>query len=207
MRKSWTIPAGVIVWAALVCAATGPATKPTTMPTTASADEIKALIEQLGNDEYATRDEASRKLAAIGKLAVPALRDACKSTDPEVAVRAESLLRRVEQRPVPEAPSSKTGRSVHSVKVSVVNGRRKIDVDENGRKIHVSEDENGINLTVTGVLDGKKATVEYAARTAQQLREENPEAYELYKKYAMDQNGGINIQGEGMILRGNVRMP
>lgn len=50
---------------------------------------LKGLIRQLGDANADRRDEASAKLAAIGLAALPALRDAAKSTDPEIARRAQ----------------------------------------------------------------------------------------------------------------------
>src|SRR5439155_10098494 len=67
----------------------------------ASAEEIKGLIDQLGADEYAKREAAARRLRAIGKAALPALTEATKSDDAEVASRAESLVKRMSVRPLP----------------------------------------------------------------------------------------------------------
>ena len=59
--------------------------------------EIARLIQQLGSDSFQDREEASKKLADIGLPAAEALRRAAKEgTDAEVRLRAEDLLRRLE---------------------------------------------------------------------------------------------------------------
>src|SRR5262245_34585489 len=58
-----------------------------------SAAEIARLIEQLGSKEFDKRDEASKKLAAIGPPAQDALAAAAKdSGDPEIRSRAGRLV-------------------------------------------------------------------------------------------------------------------
>ena len=45
------------------------------------AERIAALIKQLGDDEFATRENASKELEALGEPALPALRKARLSDD------------------------------------------------------------------------------------------------------------------------------
>lgn len=56
------------------------------------AGEITTLVAQLGDTEYAKREAAENRLAELGPLALPALREALKQTDVEVVFRAERLL-------------------------------------------------------------------------------------------------------------------
>ena len=56
-------------------------------------EEIAALIRELGSARYKVRERASRRLWEIGEPARSALEQAAKSKDPEVAMRAEALLR------------------------------------------------------------------------------------------------------------------
>ncbi|MFP4058540.1 MAG: HEAT repeat domain-containing protein [Candidatus Brocadiia bacterium] len=53
------------------------------------------LVAQLGSADWRQRQEASRRLAALGEVARPALEQAARSPDPEVAWRAEQLLQRI----------------------------------------------------------------------------------------------------------------
>ena len=57
------------------------AAAPTTAP---SSNDVDALIVQLGHDDFKVREEASTKLANIGKPALSALQKALTSGDPEV---------------------------------------------------------------------------------------------------------------------------
>jgi hypothetical protein len=61
------------------------------------SDRIAALIEQLGNGEFAKREAASRELAGLD-AALPALKKAVASPDPETRRRAEALVQRLEKR-------------------------------------------------------------------------------------------------------------
>ena len=58
-----------------------------------SEAQLGKLILQLGADDFATRDAATKQIRKMGRFAEPALRRVAASTaDPEVRGRAESLL-------------------------------------------------------------------------------------------------------------------
>ncbi len=63
-----------------------------TTPAKPSKAEIARLVEQLGDNEFNLREEASEKLWQAGELAEPALKEAVKGTDAEVRRRANELL-------------------------------------------------------------------------------------------------------------------
>jgi hypothetical protein len=54
------------------------------------------LVTQLGAHKYADRETAGEALVKIGSRAVPVLMKACQSKDPEVRLRAEALVARIE---------------------------------------------------------------------------------------------------------------
>lgn len=56
------------------------------------AGEITELIAQLGDAQYDRREAAEKRLAELGPLALPALREALKQNDVELVFRAERLL-------------------------------------------------------------------------------------------------------------------
>jgi WD40 repeat protein len=59
---------------------------------------VGKLIEQLGHDDYALRQEASRKLQEIGAAAVPELEKASRThPDPDVRLRAALVVRAITQ--------------------------------------------------------------------------------------------------------------
>ncbi len=57
---------------------------------------IKKLVEQLGDDSFSIREKAQEELLALGRPAVAALKQACKSDDAEVRHRAETILTAIE---------------------------------------------------------------------------------------------------------------
>jgi hypothetical protein len=68
---------------------------PPKAPTTRSADsdaQIARLISQLGHEDPAVRDQASTQLGKMLDSALPALKQAAQSQDPETAARAQALI-------------------------------------------------------------------------------------------------------------------
>jgi HEAT repeat protein len=68
-------------------------------PSAETRTRIAALLVQLGDDRFTRREKASKELFALGRVALPPLRDALKSSDPEVARRAGLLIERIEAAP------------------------------------------------------------------------------------------------------------
>lgn len=59
--------------------------------------QAKDLVGKLGSPAYGEREKATRELAKMGRMALPALYEAIGSaTEPEVALRAEGLLPKAE---------------------------------------------------------------------------------------------------------------
>jgi hypothetical protein len=54
--------------------------------------KVEDLIKSLGSDDFSQRDTASKDLVKLGGIALPALEQATKSTDKEVATRAKAAL-------------------------------------------------------------------------------------------------------------------
>lgn len=59
-------------------------------------ERVNELVRKLGDDSFAVRAEASKKLKALGRTALVALRVAADSEDPEVRNRALELLLLIE---------------------------------------------------------------------------------------------------------------
>jgi|GEM_PF-1959888 len=180
-------------------AAAAAATTTADLDSTATA-ELKTLIDQLGDSDFAKREDAARQIKALGRPTVPALKEAARtSEDPEIVSRAQALIKRIEIRPVP-GPDPARGRAMASrINMRFNNGARTIDATENGRTVKIVDGNDGITMTVTGVLNGQPATEEFTAKDYAQLKEDNPAAAELYEEY----NARM---GQGGILRGPIRV-
>ncbi len=55
-------------------------------------DDVQKLVTDLGDPSYAKREHAEKRLKALGRLAIPNLKEALKNKDTEVVMRAERLL-------------------------------------------------------------------------------------------------------------------
>jgi hypothetical protein len=173
----------------------------------AGPDEVPGLIAKLADPNFRVRSEASARLREIGAAALPALHQAIQGTDPEVRARAGEIVHVLEHQPVP-------GRSLHrgyarqrKITTHIIDGRRSIDVDDKGRTINIVEDDDGIKMTVSGETNGKAVTRTYTARTAEQLRLDDPEAFAVYQRFA--QAGGFGddpngVPGNVIVQQGNV---
>jgi hypothetical protein len=62
----------------------------------------EVLIQELADNQFRIREEASRKLWAIGEPALAALREAVEGNDPEQAYRARELIRKIELHLTPD---------------------------------------------------------------------------------------------------------
>lgn len=60
--------------------------------------EISQLIEKLSSPEFSERESATKRLENIGEPVLDALREACKSENPETVRRAQEVLRKVEEK-------------------------------------------------------------------------------------------------------------
>jgi len=84
------------------------------------------------------------------------------------------------------------------IAVKNVNGNKEVDVTENDRKIRITEDKDGITVTVTDPPkgDAKPKPKQYKAADEKELKKKHPEAHTLYEKYAKGQNAAaIRIVG------------
>lgn len=64
---------------------------------------IREAVRQLGDESYAARESATRLLWSLGEKALPELREVAASRDPEAAIRARDLLRKIELGILPDS--------------------------------------------------------------------------------------------------------
>jgi hypothetical protein len=86
----------------LVLAVSPPAPAAPAMPPT--ADQVARWVEQLGDNDFATRQKASQHLWEAGKAAEAALARAAQSDDPEVRRRAAEILDKFRWGIYPDTP-------------------------------------------------------------------------------------------------------
>jgi hypothetical protein len=65
-------------------------------------DPLRQLVEQLGSPEFPEREAAMKRLDELGPAALDVLRPACQSENPEIARRAQELVRKIERKLINE---------------------------------------------------------------------------------------------------------
>lgn len=60
--------------------------------------KVEEALDALGSPNFRSREEAERALVGIGEFAVPGVRRALKSTDPEVVRRAEAVMKKLKDK-------------------------------------------------------------------------------------------------------------
>jgi hypothetical protein len=173
-----------------------------------SGEEIKGLVEQLGADDYTTREAAAKRLKGLGKAALPALEAAAKHDDPEVASRAQALVKRIAVRPLPAPDRRGAGAMLRRMNMRITvgeNNTRVMDVAEDGRQIQIRQGPDGITVVVQGLVDGEPGSEEYTANDAAQLKEDMPEVYAIYERWAGENRPDVIFGRGGMrIMPGQI---
>lgn len=125
---------------------------------------------------------------AVKKTAASALQKIVKSGK-SFAVRAKQALDPTKPDPRIGVPfrgriAGKAG-IPRRVAVSIQNGVKQVDAEENGRQVKILDDpQKGIKVEVTEEKEGKKETRKYGAGSVDELKEKHPEAFRLYQQYA-----------------------
>ncbi|MBI2932380.1 MAG: PDZ domain-containing protein [Planctomycetes bacterium] len=144
---------------------------------------IDRLIQDLGANEYPTREAAEQELVKIGAAAVPALKKALEDPDAERADRARRILEKLEKEPERNRPRrSASLRSTYrdlsrGLTVLVEDGRIEVTIPE--------KDEDG----------GKKVYKTYKADSIEEFKERYPE---IAKEYDIEQVLPRVRRGRGM---------
>ncbi|MED5446647.1 MAG: hypothetical protein VYA62_00355 [Planctomycetota bacterium] len=130
-----------------------------------------------------------------------------------MARRAESALPKAD--PVASPRTSIRlrvgGGKARRISVRVTNGQRTIEVTEKGLPLEsrqiVIQDKNGtgIRVAITQQVKGKSQTREVKAKSVEELKTKDAEAYKLYKLYAENNGAQIQIRQFGGALPGKLR--
>jgi tetratricopeptide (TPR) repeat protein len=93
-----------------IVAFSGPLPAAPDVPPKASAQQpgrdLDTLIRELSNENFRTREKASREIWELGDSALPALTEAVESSDPEQAYRARDLLQKIQLHITPDTDPS-----------------------------------------------------------------------------------------------------
>jgi hypothetical protein len=94
------------------------------------------------------------------------------------------------------------GMQVFRIQANGANANRVADVDENGKRTHIEEDQNGIEVKVTEKVNGQDKTDTFKAKDADELKKKFPEAHKLYEKYMNGPGiGNIQIQAQAIPIQ------
>lgn len=101
---------------------------------------------------------------------------------------------------IPQLPAGGAGGNI-TVTSRTVNGKRQIDINENGKKMQI-HDTNGKDIVVKieETVNGQQKTVEYKAKDFNELKKKHPNAAKVYERYAKPRINGVgNIRfGNGL---------
>lgn len=142
--------------------------------TTRCIDILKALHRSENKHVQTTAEDALKKLA--------------ESPRASVAGRAAEAIKQ----PEPPAPANRLGNLRIQVQFAPGGGiqigrpklQREIDVEEDGKKIHITETlGREIVVKVTEKVNGKEKTTEYKARNSAQLKQKHPDIHKIFLKH------------------------
>jgi hypothetical protein len=120
--RVWPLLAAAAITCAFAAEPKGPP-----KPDKAGSARVTLLIRQLGDDEWRTRERATKTLRKVGEAALPALRSALKSADLEVRTRAEQLVEQIAL----DVAFSRMGNTL----IADTYGGRVVEVDKTGQEI------------------------------------------------------------------------
>ncbi len=150
-------------------------------------ERINTLIEALGANQAQTRESATEELKEIGVPVLPALKEAMKSKDPEVAWRAKIIIRAIER----SKPKTRIKKDTQKIGPGIMKFSNKFNIIIQGmnadtKSFRFSTDPSGkVNVTITELKDGKKVTKTYSADSIEEFKEKHPE---IAKEYGINEN-------------------
>jgi hypothetical protein len=148
------------------------------MPAGGDVARIKQLVEQLGDDSFETRNKASEALIATGTAAIPHLRGAAESGDPEVKRRAKLCLdaigRQPDEKPVVAAVRLLGWRKPAGAAELLLDWASRCGDDALGREVRSA-------LVAVAIVDGKPAPVLVAALEDKDAARRDAAAFALGK--------------------------
>ncbi len=135
-----------------------------------AAPTAEELILKLGSEEYAVREDATKRLVEMGEKAIPALEKALQSSDVEVRMRAGRALRAIRD--------PKGGREVEAE----AGAERPLPQPGQGlrnRSYSIEMRDGRVKVRVKELVEGKEQTREYEGESLDQLKRDHPELGEI----------------------------
>ncbi len=127
--------------------------------------EIEKLVRDLGSKDFRVRQDAKRRLTELE--AVPALRKASNSDDPEIARLAQSILRDLEK--------SAAARSLEKLRQQIADGKADLVIDRFARWNGPEDDQTNWELLIDFAWDvAKRAKKKHALLNDEQLLQSSP---------------------------------
>jgi hypothetical protein len=154
--------------------------------------DIDRWVRELASEDPKTRDAAVEHLQKAGEAARPALEAAAKSDDPEVAMQAQKLLRRLDAGPQPAPPPEPEPAPRKRIRIPARGGSTRVILNLNGSTTTIQEDPSG-KVTVKEQAPGQEDRV-FEADSREAFVEKHPE---VAKKYGLDKDRGGFSFGPG----------
>jgi len=163
-------------------------------------EALEKWVGELDSDNFDARQEATRRIVAAGKQAIPYAVKAAQGHSIEVSSRAVGVLKKLlqsEDKPTQAAATealkglSKSdnkalaGRAMAAL-IEVFgepNRLSRLKVHVGNKRIEFNGDANGIKVTLTETVDGKDETSIFKATDIEELKKNHPEGHKLYEKY------------------------
>jgi hypothetical protein len=170
-----------LVLSIAVAAGAEPATRPVKLDKASPAE----LVALLGDANPATRDAAAWRLREIGRGALPALREAADSPDPEVQRQVKAAIHALDRHPLP------AGGPYKGYTILYANEERcGVIYHEGLRNVRIEQDVTpagsgykNITMTISGLMDGKQTKQTITAADEKQLKWDAPAAWKIFHKY------------------------
>jgi len=177
---------------------------------------IAALTESATSDSLEVSGRSVRILrelfqspdAPTKAAAEEALEKIARANHPTSSPRAEETIRPPAEAPAPQPAGIAV--ATMSIGMKNVNGVKEITVNENDRKISIKDDpQQGIQIEVTENKGGQQVTKTVRVKDAEDLKKQDKEAYDLYKRYSQGNAGGaiqLQIRAGGIAPGGRIQI-
>lgn len=183
-------------------------------------DEIKALVKQLGDEDYQNRRVAYDKLLEIGRPALEELKKAMESEDAEIRASAQQLIDKIgespETKPDENAPAGDQQQDIEQIRRGVKGFARTVVFEEtnDGKKIRYEFTETagkGLDVVVTETDEkGESKSESKHFESTVDMKEKDNALYEKYVKAQENVRRAVDARGNWgagrQVIQGSIEM-